>query len=703
MFRTTLAALGAAAFLSLPTLATDPMPQTPPAPPADPYLWLEDVGGDKALDWVRARNAESTKQLASGDAFAALQARILGILDSEAKIPYVAKHGEHFYNLWQDQKNPRGVWRRTTFAEYQKENPAWETVLDVDALGKRENENWVWHGASFLAPERTRVLLSLSRGGADADVVREFDVVKKEFVAGGFTLPEAKSNVAWRDRDTVYVATDFGPGSLTDSGYPRIVKLWRRGTPLSSANTIAEGKPGDVFVYGWRDQTAGFERDFVYRGVTFYSNELFLLRDGGQVKLDKPDSAKAGVHREWLVLELRDDWTVAGRTFAGGSLLACRLDAYLAGERAFDVLFAPGPRTSLAGWSGTKNHLLLTVLDTVKSRVSVLTHRDGSWQRQPLPGLPEFGEISASAIDDETGDDYFLTITDFLTPTSLFHGTIGQGAPAKLKSLPAFFDASQLAVEQREAVSKDGTQVPYFLVAKKGVPRDGKNPTLLYGYGGFEVSLTPGYSATVGAAWLERGGVYAVANIRGGGEFGPKWHQAALQQHRHRCYEDFAAVAQDLIAQKITGKKHLGIQGGSNGGLLVGNMFTRYPELFGAVVCQVPLLDMQRYHRLLAGASWMGEYGDPDDPAQWAWLQKYSPYHNLHADTFYPKVLFTTSTRDDRVHPGHARKMMARMMEQKHDALYYENIEGGHGGAADNKQVAFLSALAWSFLDRTLR
>ncbi len=703
MFRTTLAALAAAAFLSLPTLAIDPMPQTPPAPPADPHLWLEDVGGDKALDWVRARNAESTKLLASGDDFAALQARILGILDSNAKIPYVGKHGEHFYNLWQDQKNPRGVWRRTTLAEYRKENPAWETVLDVDALGKQEGENWVWHGASFLAPERTRVLMSLSRGGADADVVREFDVVKKEFVAGGFTLPEAKSNVAWRDRDTVYVATDFGPGSLTDSGYPRIVKLWRRGTPLASATTIAEGKAEDVFVYGWRDQTAGFERDFVYRGVTFYTNELFLLRDGGQVKLDKPDSAKAGVHREWLMLELRDDWTVAGQTFAGGALLACRLEAYLAGERTFDVLFTPGPRTSLGGWSGTKNHLLLTVLDTVKSRVSVLTHRDGSWQRQPLPGLPEFGEISASAIDDETGDDYFLTITDFLTPTSLFHGTIGQGAPAKWKSLPAFFDASGLAVEQRETTSKDGTRVPYFLVAKKGIARDGKNPTLLYGYGGFEVSLTPGYSATVGAAWLERGGVYAVANIRGGGEFGPKWHQAALKQHRHRCYEDFAAVAQDLIAQKITSKAHLGIQGGSNGGLLMGNMLTSYPELFGAIVCQVPLLDMQRYHVLLAGASWMGEYGNPDDPAEWAWLQKYSPYHNVRAGTVYPKVLFTTSTRDDRVHPGHARKMMARMMEQKHGALYYENIEGGHGGAADNKQVAFLSALAWSFLDRTLR
>ena len=699
---TTIAASGRFAAAS----PQSPMPQNPTPPTAaavDPYLWLEDVAGDQALAWVKARNAASTQALANDDTFKALQAGILAILDSDARIPGVGKHGEFFYNFWQDAKNPRGLWRRTTLAEYRKPEPAWEVVLDLDALGKQENENWVWHGAQWLLPERQRVLLSLSRGGADASVVREFDMTTKAFVKDGFVLPEAKSTVSWRDRDSIFVASDFGKGSLTASGYPRVAKLWRRGTPLASATTIAEGKTEDVFLQATRDQTPGFERDFVYRGITFYTNELFLLRANTPVKIDKPDSANASMHREWLLLELREDWQVGGRTYTGGSLLAIKVDSFLAGERTFDVLFAPSERTSLSGHSGTRNHLLVTVLDNVKSRVLVMTHRDGAWHQEPLPGLPEFGTISAAAVDDDAGDDYWLTVTDYLTPTSLFLGTVGKGPATKLKSLPAFFDASGLQVEQREAKSKDGTRVPYFLVSPKGLARDGKNPTLLYGYGGFEVSLTPTYSATVGASWLAKGGCFAVANIRGGGEFGPKWHQAALKQNRNKCYEDFAAVAQDLIAQKITSKTHLGIQGGSNGGLLMGNMFTMYPELFGAVVCQVPLLDMQRYHKLLAGASWMGEYGDPDQPAEWAWLQRYSPYHNVRAGTAYPKVLFTTSTRDDRVHPGHARKMMARMMEQKHDVLYYENIEGGHGGAADNKQAAFMSALAYAFLWKTLR
>jgi prolyl oligopeptidase len=681
--------------------ARTPMPQDPPAA-TDPYLWLEDVTGDKALDWVRARNADSTKLLASDPAFEKLRASILAILDSEARIPYVAKHGELYYNFWQDAKNPRGLWRRTTLAEYEKPDPAWELVLDVDALGVQEKENWVWHGASWLQATNDRVLLSLSRGGADASVVREFDVTKKSFVADGFALPEAKSQVSWRDRDAIYVATDFGEGSRTVSGYPRIGKLWRRGTPLASATTVAEGKVEDVFTHVSHDQTKGFERDWVYRGVTFFTNELFLLRDGKPVKIDKPDSANATTFREWLLLELRDDWQVGGKSFASGSLLACKLDAFVAGERTFDVLFAPTERTSLAGHTGTKNHLLLTVLDNVKSRVFVLTTENGTWRREPLPGLPEFGTVSVGAVDDDANDDYWLTVTDFLTPTSLLLGTVGKGPATKQKSLPAFFDATGLVVEQREALSKDGTRVPYFLVMKKGAPRNGQNPTLLYGYGGFEISLTPTYSATVGTCWLTKGGVYAVANIRGGGEFGPNWHKAALKQNRNKCYEDFAAVAQDLIAQKITSKEHLGIQGGSNGGLLMGNMTTMYPELFKAVVCQVPLLDMKRYHKLLAGASWMGEYGDPDKPDEWAWLQRYSPYQNVKADVKYPQVLFTTSTRDDRVHPGHARKMMARMMEQKHDVLYYENIEGGHGGAADNKQAAFMAALAFAFLAKTL-
>jgi prolyl oligopeptidase len=705
MLRSPLTLALASAVLFAPATAQTPMPAPTPQSPAsdDPFLWLEDVGGDKALQWVRERNADSQKVLAGDARFAPLQQRILSILDSDARIPYVGKHGDHYYNLWQDAKNPRGLWRRTTLAEYRKEQPAWDVVLDLDALGKQENENWVWKGASWLLPDRQRVLLSLSRGGADAVVVREFDMATRTFVTDGFVLPEAKSNVGWKDKDTIYVGTDFGDGSMTSSGYPRLVKLWKRGTPLKDAKQVAEGKVEDVYVTGYRDQTVGFERDFVLRAPTFFTNELFLLRDGQPVRIEKPDSASAGVHREWLLIELRDDWQVGGTTWPAGSLLACKLDAFLAGERTFDALFTPGERTSLAGYSPTRNHILLNVLDSVKNRVYVLTHGRDGWKREPLPGLPEFGTISASAVDDETSDDCFLTITDYVTPTSLWLGAIGKGAPKQLKSLPALFDATGLEVAQHEAKSADGTLVPYFLVMKKDAKRDGNNPTLLYGYGGFEVSMTPGYSATVGASWLERGGVFVVANIRGGGEFGPRWHQAALKQNRNKCYEDFAAVARDLIARKITSPQHLGIQGGSNGGLLMGNMTVMYPDLFAAVVCQVPLLDMLRFHKLLAGASWMGEYGTPDEAKEAVWLRRYSPYHNVQKGTKYPKVLFTTSTRDDRVHPGHARKMMARMQEQGHEVLYYENIEGGHGGAADNKQAAFMSALAYTFLWRTLQ
>jgi prolyl oligopeptidase len=683
-----------------PAFAQEAKPM--PTAPEDRYLWLEDVGGERALGWVRERNAKSQAELASGEDFKALNERIRAILDSDARIPYVGKIGEHYYNFWRDAKNPRGLWRRTTLAEFRKDEPAWEVVIDLDALGKAEGENWVWRGADCLRPEYRRCLVSLSRGGADATVTREFDLPSREFVKDGFFLPEAKGGASWRDIDTLYVGTDFGPGSMTASGYPRIAKLWKRGTPLSEATVVYEGKPEDIWINAARDLTKGFERDVIYRGLTFFTNELYLLRDGKPVKIEKPDSANASLHREWLLIELRQDWTTGGKTHPAGALLATKLDDFLAGKREFDVLFAPSARTSLAGFSPTRNHILLNELDNVRNRVYVLTHGEGGWKREALPGMPAFGTVSASAVDDEESDAYFMTVADYLTPTSLFLGEVGKGAPEKLKSLPAFFDKTGLEVAQREATSDDGTKVPYFIVSRKDLKLDGDNPTLLYGYGGFEVPMVPGYSAGVGAAWLEKGGVYVVANIRGGGEFGPKWHQAALKANRNKAYEDFAAVAKDLIARKVTKPARLGIQGGSNGGLLMGNMLTTYPDLFGAIVIQVPLLDMLRYHKLLAGASWVGEYGNPDDPEEAKFLRRYSAYHNLSKDKDYPPVLFTTSTRDDRVHPGHARKMMALMMEQGHEATYYENIEGGHGGAANNEQAAYMTALAYSFLWKTL-
>ena len=668
----------------------------------DPYLWLEDVEADKSLDWVRARNAVSENQLAKDPGFETLRGELLSILDSNARIPFVGKMGEFYYNFWRDKTNPQGVWRRTTLAEFRKDEPKWEVLLDIDALGKAEGTNWVWGGAECLRPEYDRCLVNLSRGGADATVTREFDVSDRAFVKGGFERPEAKGDLGWIDINTVYVGTDFGPGSMTSSGYARIAKEWKRGTPMADAKVVYEGQDSDISVGAFHDDTPGYERDFVYRGLTFYTNELYLRgKDGSLTKLDLPDGSQKGVVREWLTVELRQPWTIGGEEHAAGSLLAIKLDDFLAGKRDFDVMFAPSENTSLASSGATKDFFFINVLEDVKNRIYVLKPGPDGWMRRPLVGAPEFGTVGISAVDADESNDFFLTVTDYLTPTSLMMGTMGK-APEKLKQLPAFFDASPYEIKQHFATSKDGTKVPYFMVARKGLKLDGNNPTLLYGYGGFEVSLTPNYSAGVGKAWLADGGVYVVANIRGGGEYGPRWHQAALKANRNKAYEDFAAVAEDLIARKVTQPKRLGMQGGSNGGLLMGNMTVMYPQLFGAVVCQVPLLDMQRYHKLLAGASWMAEYGDPDKPEEWAFLRKFSPYQNVSKDVDYPPVLFTTSTRDDRVHPGHARKMMARMMEQGHDVTYYENIEGGHGGAANNAQSAYMSALAYTFLKQKL-
>jgi prolyl oligopeptidase len=672
------------------------------ATPQDPGLWLEDVTGEQAMKWVRQQNERSTAELAGSSEFKTLDERFLGILNSKERIPFVNRIGDHFYNFWRDAEHVRGVWRRTTLAEYRKADPAWETVLDLDALGAAEKESWVWEGASVLRPGNTLCLVSLSRGGADASVVREFDIANKRFVDGGFTLPESKSNVGWIDADHVYLGMAFDSTTMTTSGYPRVVREWKRGTPVSDATLVYEGQTSDVAVGASHDDMPGFERDFVSRAPTFYTNELWLRRSGKLVKIDKPDDAEASAWREWLLVQLRTAWTTGGKTWPAGALLATRFDDFLAGKREFQALFTPTPRTSLAGYSSTKSALILNVLDNVRSRAFVLRPGSPHWSQAAVAGLPEFGTLSASGVDGRDSDDYWLTLTDFLTPTSLYLGNVGSPAREKLKQTPAFFDGSRHVVSQHEAVSKDGTRIPYFEVAPRSLTLDGHAPTLLTGYGGFEVSEQPYYSGVQGSGWLERGGVLVVANIRGGGEFGPQWHQSAIKENRMRCYEDFSAVARDLQQRKVTSAAHLGCLGGSNGGLLVGNMLTQYPELFGAVVCQAPLLDMQRYHKLLAGASWMGEYGDPDQPDQWSYIEKFSPYHNVRAGVKYPRTLFTSSTRDDRVHPGHARKMVARLLEQGSDVLYYENIEGGHGGAANNTQQAFMSALALTFLWKQL-
>jgi len=557
--------------------------------------------------------------------------------------------GSHYYNFWRDAANPRGLWRRTPLAEYAKAQPAWEVVLDLDALGKAENINWVWAGADCLRPDTPaqpyrRCMLALSRGGADATVLREFDLVDKAFVKDGFALPEAKQDANWKDLDTLWVASDFGPGSMTSSGYPRIVKEWRRGTPLAAARTVYEGRETDVSVGAYSERESGARRDWVYRSIAFWNTELFVQHDG-------------------------------------------RLDA-------------PTARSSIDFVGQTQSAVLLAELDNVRPRLWELRHDGKSWQRRRV-ALPDEGQIG-NLSTYWASDDYMFSRQDFTTPTTLMMRTAGGQDTQALRSLPRFFDAGGIVTRQFEAIGKDGTRIPYFIARREGLNLDGGNPTLLYGYGGFAVTQLPWYSGVFGKGWLERGGVLVLANLRGGGEFGPDWHRAAQRENKQRTWDDMAAVAEDLIQRKITSPRHLGIMGGSQGGLLVTATMVQRPELFGAVVSQVPLIDMLRYHKLLAGASWIAEYGDPDQPEDRAFIARYSPYQNVKKGVRYPRIFLYTSTRDDRVHPGHARKMVARMTEQGHDVLYFENIEGGHGAAATNEQAARMWAQTFSFLWRQL-
>lgn len=659
----------------------------------DPYLWLEDITGDDALDWVRARNEPTVAEFGGPD-FERMRAEALEVLDTDARIPYVRRRGEYLYNFWRDAANPRGLWRRTTLDSYRSDSPDWDVLIDVDSVAAADDENWVWGGAVVIEPEYTRALISLSRGGSDAAIVREFDIATREFVADGFELPEAKTNISWADPDTVLVGTDFGEGSLTESGYPRVVKRWRRGQPLADATTLFEGSRNDVIVAGGVDRTPGFERTLLRRAIDFFNDEVYELRGDELIRIDAPTDATVSVHRQWLLIELRTDWFTGSASYAAGSLLAAEYEEFLAGTAELTVVFEPDEHTALNHYAWTRDRLAVVTLADVASRVEIVT--PGSWERRPVADVPANTNTVVVAADD-LGDEIFLDSSGFDTPSRLLHGAAG-GPLQQIKSAPAFFDAEGLSVTQYFVASADGTKIPYFVVR----PRDASGPTLLGGYGGFEVARTPGYDGVLGRLWLARGGTYVLANIRGGGEYGPTWHTQAMRESRHLVAEDFAAVAADLVERGVTTVAQLGAQGGSNGGLLMGIMLTQYPDLFGALVCQVPLLDMRRFHLLLAGASWVAEYGNPDDPEDWEFISEYSPYHHISADRQYPPVLITTSTRDDRVHPGHARKMTAALEAAGQRVWYYENIEGGHAGAADNAQVAFKSALSFSFLWRML-
>ncbi|GGC74835.1 S9 family peptidase [Hoyosella rhizosphaerae] len=660
----------------------------------DPYLWLEEIDGSDALNWVRQHNDTTTAAFRT-DEFTELEHRIRQALDTDTRIPYVRRRGNYLYNFWRDATNPRGLWRRTTLDEYRNEAPTWEVLIDVDALAEAEDENWVWAGATVRHPQFDRALISLSRGGSDATVVREFDLQTQQFDAAGFTLPEAKSDITWIDRNTVFVGTDFGDGTLTTSGYPRTVRRWKRGTPLGDAELVFEGDSTDVAVGASHDTAEGFERSFVERAIDFYHAEHYLLTDAGTIRIDVPDDAQISVHHAWLLVRLRSPWTVGGVEYPAGSLLRANFENFLGGDHTVTPVFTPDEQTSLLQMSWTSNFLVLVTMTDVRTAVRIINPTD--WADTTVDDLPPLQSVTITATDDDS-DEVFITSSGYTTPATLWHGTIeepGTIALHDIKKSPELFDANAVVTTQHFATSADGTRIPYFEVRS---PHDTPGPALLYGYGGFENSLVPGYSPGVGLGWIERGGTFVVANIRGGGEYGPNWHTQALRENRPRAYEDFAAVAQDLISRGVTTAKMLGAQGGSNGGLLMGVMLTRYPELFGAIICQVPLLDMKRYHLLLAGASWKAEYGDPDDPNDWEFLKQYSPYHNTSEDQVYPPALIMTSTRDDRVHPGHARKMTALLEQQGHPVHYYENIEGGHSGAADNAQLAFKTALAYQYL-----
>lgn len=655
----------------------------------DPFLWLEDIEGDAALDWVRAQNERSVARLEGDSRFEAVFKDARALYTATDRIPYGQYMGGKVHSFWQDESHVRGILRETSLDSYRGPDPDWETVLDIDALADEENENWVYHGRDFLMPELDRCLVHLSGGGGDAGVIREFDLLKRRFVTDGFNLPEGKQSASWLDRDTLLVLTGHGGGAYNTSGYPRRVRRWRRGTPVEEATPVYEAPEDDAHLHTYVSRRPEGRRAFIVRLPDFFHQQIFLVGNGGEAAaLPLPDDVDfQGVFAGRLILLLRSDWNPEGTRFKSGSAVSIALDATVQAGAATGVRLIADPPAhgAIEGLYTTAGTVYVEMLDTVTGRLVAARPEGEGWTTEPV-ALPGGGSLDVVSTDDHS-ETAMVDFEGFLTPTTLYLAQDGAG-PAPVKRLPQRIDPEPYAVEQHFAMSADGTEVPYFLLRAKDARFDGSTPTVLYGYGGFEVSLSPAYVSAVPKTWLEHGGAWVVANIRGGGEFGPSWHQAALKENRQRAYEDFIAVAESLIESGLTAPRRLGIYGGSNGGLLVGVALTQRPDLFNAVTCAVPLLDMLRFHKLLAGASWIGEYGDPDIPEERAVIAEYSPYQNVAEDAVYPEVFFTTSTNDDRVHPGHARKMTARMLDQGHDVLYYENTEGGHSAAANLEQMA---------------
>jgi prolyl oligopeptidase len=679
----------------------------------DPYLWMEEIEGTRAMDWAKAQNGKTLPVLQGDARYATLESQALAILNAKDRVPGVSFGGDgSLRNFWQDAEHVRGVWRKTTLGSYRTAEPVWETILDIDALSKAENANWVFKGASCLAPDETHCLITLSDGGKDAVTVREFDMVTKRFVKDGFVLPEGKQNYSWLDKDTLLVAREWEPGQVTQSGYAYVLKTLKRGQALADAREVYRGTETDVSVspYVLRDPDGKVMGVIAHRGVTFFESEDWLITDKGAAKLPLPPKASLQTFVSGrLVVLLEQDWPEQG--FKIGDLIEYNLDpltvdAYAdltASPRAGAkpaLIFRPTARQSVESVTNTRGKLVVGVLDNVKGAALVFSHGAGGWTKQALD-LPANSAIDLGSAS-EKDDRLFVSVTGYLTPTTYWLADAATLTLEQVKASPARFDASTHVVEQFEATSTDGTKVPYFVVRPKGVTFDGTAPTLLYAYGGFQVSMTPGYSGVMGKLWLERGGTYVVANIRGGGEFGPAWHTAGLKENRQRVYDDFFAVSQDLIDRKITSPRRLGIMGGSNGGLLMGVALTQRPELYNAIVVQVPLFDMIRYSQIGAGASWVGEYGDPAIPSEKAVIARYDPYSNLKAGKAYPEVFIETSTKDDRVHPAHARKAAARLEDLGYPVFYYENIDGGHAASANLAETARRQALEYVYLSRKL-
>jgi prolyl oligopeptidase len=671
----------------------------------DPYLWLEQLDSERAMDWVREQNAQTLSVLEHDQRYPALYADALTIVQAQDRIPEPRFLAGDIYNFWQDAQHVRGIWRKTSLADYRNPAPTWSTVLDLDAQARAESANWFWKGADCLRPAERLCLISLSDGGEDAVSVREFDLGAHQFVQGGFDLPKGKQNAAWIDKDHLLIARDWGPGTMSASGYPFVVKRLQRGMPLAAAQEVFRGNPADVEVdVASLTDGAGHRAVLILRAVSFFETQTYLLGSGGPQRLNIPlKSEIEDLLEGQLLIKLNQSWHIGRHHFPEGALIGVDLDAAQADPQHLQprLILAPGARQSLGSTGTTRSHLLLCLYDNVKGRAfAYAPMRQGSWTRRAL-ALPD--NASIDVVDaDARGERAFLSVAGFLMPSSLWLTDAGSAELAEVKTLPPKFDAAPLVVEQWQATSKDGTRISYFIVHRKDMRLNGQNPTILNAYGGFQISMTPFYSAVIGKLWLERGGVFVLANIRGGGEFGPAWHEAGLKTHRQRIYDDFAAVAEDLIARKVTSPRRLGIEGGSNGGLLMGVEFTQHPLLWNAVDMQVPLLDMLRFEKIAAGPSWVGEYGSVTNPKERAVLASISPYNNLRPDVHYPEPFIWTTTKDDRVGPQHARKFAAKLSALGVPYLFYEVIEGGHAAGASLQEKAHTTALEMTYFSERL-